>query len=138
MRSVLTYSEMFNEALTNAWDGWPLIFFAVQKSSWNIFAYLLEAGTPVDIVSPPGLSLLAFVILCRDNLQALDMVKLLLQKGVDPRTVPVEVFAKTGGPCWGAVREKASKTQSDLPTWWMAAPEVWLQNMKGRLTPAIR
>lgn len=115
-----------------------MIFFAVQKSSWNIFAFLLEAGTPVDTVSPPGLSLLAFVILCQDNVQALDMVKPLLQKGASPRTIPVEVFAETGGPCWAVLREKASKTQSDLPKWWTAAPEVWLQNLKGRLTHAIR
>ena len=129
---------VFQQALTNAHEGWPLIFYAVQTSNYNVFAHLLEAGTPVDIISPPGLHLLAFVVLCPNNTKPLEMVKLLLQKGADPSALPIEAFRNTGGPCWGALREKAATIDNDLPAWWTVAPENWLRNLRARLTLAIR
>lgn len=135
---MLTTSDILRKAITDAYEGWPMIFFAVQSSNYDVFSFLLETGTPVNAVAPPGLSLLAFVVLCPNNSKALEMTQLLLTRCADPRSIPIDVFRETGGACWRALRKKGAKRHKDLPQWWMAAPEAWLRNLRGRLTPAIR
>lgn len=84
-------SWILREAMQDACKGWPLIFFAVHGSRIDLVDYLLECGTSPDILSPDGMPLLAFAILCKKNERAEGMVKVLLKYGADVSVIPLDL-----------------------------------------------
>jgi hypothetical protein len=102
---VLIRRTWLDIAMKDAYKGWPLIFFAVRNSRLDIFEYLLECGSSPDVMSPLGVPLLAFIVLCRHNTAPASFVKLALDFGAKKKWIPL-----------GALRDGAQK-RDNAPGW---------------------
>ena len=85
-------------AMLDAFEGWPLVFFAVHASRKDLVRYFIENGTSPNILSPTGIPLLAFVILSDKNIDMPNMVQVMVDLGADTSVIPI-VDGKGGVQC---------------------------------------
>lgn len=129
---------MIEDALKDAYRGWPLIFYAVDAGKLDVFRVLLELGTSPNVICRPGLPILAYSILHHDNRLKVEMVKILLSKGADPRAIPEVAIKDAKGVDWSELFGLAIGSPQDLSDWWMKAPKSWFYQLKHKLDNQTR
>ena len=93
-------SYLLELALADTYEGWPLVFYAVQGTRVNIVDYCLcKSGNP-NVTTPHGIPLLAFAILTCNHESGLNIVKAILKHGADTSYLDFDQGARTALPPW--------------------------------------
>lgn len=76
-------------------NGWPSLYYAVEKNSSKILSLLLQSGLdPHELHKEFHLPLLAFAIIhgYREAVDTTDTMRILLAHGVDPKIIPKDMW----------------------------------------------
>lgn len=97
--SIKWYLQSYGESSTckSAFlkNGWPSLYYAVEKNLSNILSLLLQSGLdPHELHKESHLPLLAFAIIhgYREAVNTTDTVRILLAHGVDLKIIPKDMW----------------------------------------------
>lgn len=97
--------------------GWPILFYTVASNNVNLLSFLLDYGLDprraASTAGAAGLPLIAFAVLhaSENSVDLSEIFSKLLSVGVDPRTIPEELWIDDNPYA-------LARTRKDSPAWW--------------------